>query len=148
MRRVFAFLFVLLLVGCVVPTPTPESPTPTVSLSPLVIPISDDGAGIPKLKFGGETMESMSPAETLVIAVFLALVAERLVKALVAPIFDKFQLDKFWLMYIAWVIAGGLVWLSSVNLFGAYLPDPLVGQILTAIVAGGGANFLHDLFDA
>jgi hypothetical protein len=40
-----------------------------------------------------------------------------------------------------------LVWLSGVNLFVEYIPNVLIGQALTAIVAGGGANLLHDLVD-
>jgi len=39
------------------------------------------------------------------------------------------------------------VWFSQVNLFGSYLPDPLVGRILTAIVAGGGSNLLYRVFN-
>jgi len=34
-----------------------------------------------------------------------------------------------------------------VNLFATFIPNQLIGQILTAIVAGGGSNLLHDLTD-
>ena len=44
-------------------------------------------------------------------------------------------------------VGGLLVWLSGVNLFAAIIPQALVGKVLTAIVAGGGASMLHDLFD-
>lgn len=80
-------------------------------------------------------------------ATFLAIVANRLVDGLITPIFDKFELDKFWLLYISWAVGGVLVWLGGVNLFGEYIDSELIGQILTAIVAGGGANLIHDLFD-
>jgi sterol desaturase/sphingolipid hydroxylase (fatty acid hydroxylase superfamily) len=83
----------------------------------------------------------------LAIAFFLALVANRLIEALIVPIFDRQQWDKFWLLYIAWVIGGIVVAFSGVNLFATYIPAPAIGQILTAIVAGGGANFLADLFN-
>lgn len=83
----------------------------------------------------------------LAVAIFLALVAERLVAAFITPIWEKFEIDKFWLLYVAWVVGGGLVWLSGANVFAEYLPSPLAGKILTSIVAGGGANLLHDLFD-
>mgnify|MGYP001412599830 CR=1 FL=1 len=73
--------------------------------------------------------------------------ANRLVAALVTPVFEKYSLDKFWLMFVSWAIAGVLVWLSGVNLFVAYFPNPLIGQALTAVVAGGGSNLLHDLSD-
>jgi len=84
---------------------------------------------------------------TLTAALFLALVANRLVEALIVPIFERFKVDRFWLLYIAWVVGALLVAFTGANLFSTYIPDPLVGQILTAIVAGGGANFLADLFN-
>ena len=89
----------------------------------------------------------MTISEALIAAIFLATVANRLVEGLITPIFDKFNVDKFWLMYIAWIVAGGLVWLSGANLFAEYITDPIAGQILTALVGGGGANLIHDLFD-
>jgi hypothetical protein len=81
------------------------------------------------------------------VVIFIAIVNERLIEGFVAPIFDKFNIDKFWLKYIAWVTGGLLTWLTGVNLFQSYLPSVLAGLILTAIVAGGGSNLLHDLFD-
>jgi len=82
-----------------------------------------------------------------VVAGFMVL-ANRLVDALVTPLFDKFGWDKFPIMYIAWAISGILVALTGVNLFGSVIPNALAGQILTAIVAGGGANLLHDFTDS
>ncbi len=81
------------------------------------------------------------------IVIGMMVLANRLVAALVTPLFDKYGWDKFWLMYPAWVLAGVLVWLTGVNLFAAYIPNELIGKILTAIVAGGGSNLLHDLTD-
>jgi hypothetical protein len=74
-----------------------------------------------------------------------AIIANRLTKAIFEPIFDKYLLDKFWLMYVAWIVAGVLVWASGANVFAYVMPSPLVGQILTAVAAGGGANLFHDL---
>ena len=85
--------------------------------------------------------------DALVVALFLVVVANRLVEALIVPVFDKLAWDKFAVQYVAWAVGGALVWLSGVNLFGAYLPDPLAGQILTAVLSGGGATLLHDIFD-
>lgn len=73
--------------------------------------------------------------------------ANRLVAMLIDPLFDKFKWDKFWLMYPSWILSGVFVWLAGVNLFATFIPSQLVGQILTAVVAGGGANLLHDLTD-
>jgi len=44
------------------------------------------------------------------------------------------------------VTGGLLAWLTGVNLFTGFLTSPLAGLILTAIVAGGGSNLLHDIF--
>jgi hypothetical protein len=85
----------------------------------------------------------------LTVAVFLAVVANRLTEALIVPLFDKMAWDKFWLLYISWIIAGVVVAVSGVNLFGDYIPNsPLAGKVLTAIVAGGGGNFIADLFNS
>lgn len=73
--------------------------------------------------------------------------ANRLVDMLALPLFEKYNLDKFWLMYVAWALAGVLVAFTQLNLFVAFIPNPIIGMILTAVVAGGGANLLHDLTD-
>lgn len=82
-----------------------------------------------------------------VVAALMAMVANRLTAGLITPIWEKLNLDKFWLMYVAWAVGGGLVWITHVNIFVDFVPDPLTGQILTALVSGGGANILHDLID-
>jgi len=84
---------------------------------------------------------------SIAIVIFIAVVNERIVNAFVTPIFEKFGLDKFYLLYISWGTGGFLTWLTGVNLFAGYLASNLAGLILTAIVAGGGSNILHDLFD-
>ena len=73
--------------------------------------------------------------------------ANRLVEMLIKPLFERFNLDRFWLMYVSWVVSGVLVYFTEVNLFAAYIPNAIVGLVLTAIVSGGGANMLHDLTD-
>src|SRR5690606_622793 len=81
------------------------------------------------------------------IVIGMMVLANRLVAMLVTPIFDKYSLDKFWLAYPAWILAGVLVWFTGVNLFASFIPNALIGQILTSVIAGGGANLLHDLTD-
>ena len=81
------------------------------------------------------------------IVIGMMVLANRLVAMLVTPIFEKYSLDKFWLAYPAWILAGVFVWFTGVNLFASFIPNALIGQILTAIVAGGGSNLLHDLTD-
>lgn len=80
---------------------------------------------------------------------FLATAGEAIVEGLVAPVFDKYSLDKFWLMYAAWIVTGILVMLSGANVFDEYIPSyPLVGRVVTALIAGRGSNFIHDLFSS
>lgn len=83
---------------------------------------------------------------TLEMVGFLALVGNSLVGALITPLFKKFEWDEFPLTYIAWVLTSVLVILSGANLFIAYFQSDLVGRILTAVLAGGGAQFLRELF--
>ena len=85
--------------------------------------------------------------EVYAVVIGFMVLSNRLVEALITPLFEKFNIDKFWLMYIAWIVAGVLVFLADLNLFAGFMPDPLIGKILTAITAGGGANLLHDLAD-
>ena len=84
---------------------------------------------------------------TLGVVIGMMVLANRLVAALVTPLFDKYGWDKFWLMYPAWVLAGVFVWFTGLNLFATFIPNELIGKVLTAIVAGGGSNLLHDLTD-
>ena len=86
------------------------------------------------------------PSLLAVVAGF-AILSNRLVAGLITPLFDHYNWDKFPLLYISWVLAAALVFLSGANLFAAFFPSVIVGQILTAIVAGGGGNILHDLSD-
>lgn len=86
-------------------------------------------------------------AQVLAVVFGMAALAKGLIDALVAPVFEKYQLDTFWIMYIAWLVSGALVWFTGVNLFAEYIPTPVVGLILTAIVGGVGANVLHDISD-
>jgi hypothetical protein len=86
-------------------------------------------------------------AEILAVVIGFMVLANRLVEMLITPVFDHYSWDKFALMYVAWGFAGALVFLAGVNLFEAYIPSVIVGKVLTAVVAGGGSNLLHDLVD-
>lgn len=93
----------------------------------------------------------MLPSEVLgalTTALFLVVVVNKLVDGLALPLFNKFGWDKFWLMYVAWFFGAIVVYVAGINLFVTYIPNiPVIGRILTALVAGGGANLLHDIFD-
>jgi uncharacterized membrane protein YjjP (DUF1212 family) len=81
-------------------------------------------------------------------ALFLALCNERIINALITPIFDKAKWDKFWITYISLITGAALSVIANINLFYDLLPrmHPTAGLVLTAIVIGGGSNLLHDLF--
>ena len=81
------------------------------------------------------------------IVIGMMVLANRLVAMLITPLFDKYGWDKFWLAYPSWILSGVFVWFTGLNLFAQFIPNPLIGQILTAVVAGGGSNLLHDLTD-
>lgn len=145
-----SIVLLIVLAGCTDPTP-PTSPLPTPPVSPLEPPAQNRAEG-GRIEQQPEEVSSM-PGDLrilLVAATFLSLVANRLVEGLATPIFDKFKLDKFWLMYIAWAICGGLTAVSGINLFAA-IPGVVmpagVGLVLSALVSGGGANLLNELFD-
>jgi hypothetical protein len=86
---------------------------------------------------------------------FLAMVGNRLTEGLIKPITDSLESnnklskdasDKI-LMYLSWLVSGVIVYLSGLNMFTTYLPNNLLaGQILTALVGGGGSNLIADLW--
>lgn len=77
----------------------------------------------------------------------IATLSNALVEAIIRPLWDRFNLDTFWIMYVAWVIAGVLTFLGNINLFEDVFAAPMVGLILTAVIAGRASNILHDLTD-
>lgn len=91
--------------------------------------------------------------EVISSAVFLSLVANRVIEAVVRPIKEYLasigkEINWWWLIYVSWALGGTLAWLADLHLFANYLPGyPVVDQILTAIVVGGGANLINDIFD-
>ena len=156
MKRLSLLLVVLFLAGCATPPTATSTTSPiTTPVSPLVTPQADNAGAV----VVGKSIESEEETNTmnadfavlLTAATFLSLVANRLVEGLVTPLFDKFEWDKFALMYIAWAVGCGLVVASGINLFtgvpGVAMP-PALGLILSGLVAGGGSNLLHELFGA
>lgn len=89
-------------------------------------------------------------AVTLTTAGFLAVVAKSVIDALAEPVRQKYPtLDMWWLIYVTWVLGGALSYLAGVNLFVELLPDfnLVAGQLMTAVVVGGGSSLIHDIFD-
>lgn len=83
---------------------------------------------------------------------FMVIITERIVELLyirfLKRVFESYHIDKTWLMVIAWLIGSALAAATEINLFAEFIPNPWIGWGLTAIVAGGGSNLLHDLFSA
>lgn len=85
--------------------------------------------------------------ETLTVGIFLAGVNKALVDYIAAPIRKRYpDLDLWWFVYVALVTGATLAWFANVNLFTTYIPDALVGRIVTCILIGGGSSLIHDVF--
>jgi hypothetical protein len=85
----------------------------------------------------------------VVLASLLSMVVTRVIELLVKPLFERYGWDKFWLPYASWGVGTALVGLTNINIF--FFIDwrfPVVGYILTGIVAGGGATLLYDIVDS
>lgn len=80
----------------------------------------------------------------------LAIVVERITELVFGTAFDKVpKLAPFkWaLMYIAIILGVAAALTFQLDLLSAAgLPASVLGQILTGVAIGGGANFVHDLF--
>jgi hypothetical protein len=88
--------------------------------------------------------------QALTVGSFLALVTERVVAAILAPIKVKWpNVDYWFVLYPSWLLGGLLAYAAGINLLLTLVPnlDPIFGRILTAIIVGGGANLIHDIFD-
>lgn len=83
---------------------------------------------------------------TLAIALALATANERLIEWFVAPLFEKFKWDTLFLRYIAGVTGFLICFFGKVNLFTDFVPNVLLGLILTALFVGGGSNLVHEVF--
>jgi len=87
--------------------------------------------------------------QALTVGSFLALVTERIVAAIMAPIKVRWpNVNYWWLLYPSWLLGGLLAYAAGINLLAQLVPnlDQLFGRILTAAIVGGGANLIHDIF--
>jgi hypothetical protein len=97
--------------------------------------------------FGGRLIDVFNP-DALKVAVFLSVLNNRLVAMFATPLFERFNIDKRWLMYVAGVTGMLLSLAAQVNFFATgFFTNPLIGIILSGIVLGGGASLLHDVTD-
>jgi hypothetical protein len=79
------------------------------------------------------------------LAVFLAVVNERLIEWFVNPIFVKLEWDTFFLTYVALATGAALSVATGANALNPEKIPALVGTILTALFVGGGSNLLHQI---
>ena len=78
-------------------------------------------------------------------AIVAAFVVMQIINAVVRPLWDRFQLDTFWLLYVALGIGGALGWFTGINALPVFGVEPLVGRILTCLVIGLGPSFIYEL---
>jgi len=79
----------------------------------------------------------------------LALVNERVIEYIFAPLFEHFELDKKWLLYASLATGLALTFVAGVDImaaFGVTLAYP-VNIIVSGILVGGGSNLLHEVID-
>lgn len=89
---------------------------------------------------------------TILLGVFvLAFLAEGMTEYLFSDVFDAAGVDRKWLKYVAAAVGVALAVLYRLDLFAAYFDlhavYPAVGWVLTGLVIGRGANYVHDLAD-
>lgn len=85
--------------------------------------------------------------ETLSIALFLSVVVRSFLDYIAEPIRTKFPtLDLWWFNYLAIVLGGVIGWLAELNLFAGYFGNIVLGRIMTALLIGGGAKLINDVF--
>jgi len=85
--------------------------------------------------------------EQLGAAIAAAFVVYKLVEAVIEPIWTRYLLDRFWLLYIALAIGAPLGWYTGINALPVFGVAPVVGRVLTCLVIGLGPSFIHDLTD-
>lgn len=87
-------------------------------------------------------------AQTMTIAILLAVTNQKIIDFLVEPVRKHVpDLDMWWVTYLA-LLTGVLISLSAgVNLFVDFVPVEITGKVLTAVLIGGGSSLIHDIFD-
>lgn len=102
---------------------------------------------LPVFAQDGTTDTAPDLGATLLAVGFMAFVANRITEGIATPIREYYKgrgltIDLWWLVYVSWFLGGVLVFFAGLNLFAEYFPNPVVGQLLTAVVVGGGGNIL------
>lgn len=97
----------------------------------------------------------MTIVEVLAIVVFWAAVGEAIVEFLLSPVWNMIrarypQVPPLIMVYVGASVSSVLVFISGQNLVVDYLPTGasyiMFGRIVTAVLAGRGANWIHEFF--
>ena len=71
-------------------------------------------------------------------AIVAAFVITRLVEAIIKPLWLRFKLDAFWLLYVALAIGAALGWFTEINALPVFGKFPVIGRGLTCLLIGLG----------
>lgn len=78
---------------------------------------------------------------------FVMSIVKGLVDGLVTPLFEHQKWDKFYILYVSWVLGVIIILLTPLNLFAGLITNPLAGRIFTGLIAAFVANIVHDSTD-
>jgi len=82
----------------------------------------------------------------LAFVLVLAVVNKAIIDHLKRPVTEKFpHLDLWWIPYLALATGGVLCWLSDLNVMRTIGMPHALGVVLTSILVGGGAQFVHEV---
>ena len=79
--------------------------------------------------------------------VVLSVVLEKLIAAIIQPLFVRLKWDTWWLLYVSFLVGGLFGWATELNAFPTMFAVAWVGRVLTALACGAGPTFLFDLID-
>ena len=93
-------------------------------------------------------MQTLTIIDGQAVATALALAGliNRIVAMAVTPIFDARKWDKTYILYVAIGLGVLAAFAFSVNILTAPV-NPYVGTVVTGVLMGGGASWIHDLTD-
>jgi hypothetical protein len=79
--------------------------------------------------------------------IVLSVIVEKLIAAIVQPVFLKLKWDTWWLLYVSFIVGGLLGWATGLNAFPTMFATAWVGRLITALACGAGPTFLYDMID-